>query len=87
MEGCCRPEELDEERFSGYLFTDGLPDPELIIRTSGEERLSGFLLWQCAYAEFYFTPTLFPDFTKDCFDEALSVYARRDRRMGGNTKK
>ena len=56
-------------------------------RTSGEERLSNFLLWQCAYAEFYFTPTLFPDFTKDCFDEALSVYARRDRRMGGNTKK
>ncbi|MBP7897482.1 MAG: undecaprenyl diphosphate synthase family protein, partial [Gemmiger sp.] len=49
--------------------------------------LSNFLLWQCAYAEFYFTPTLFPDFTKDCFDEALSVYARRDRRMGGNTKK
>ena len=69
-----------------HLYRD-LPPVDLMIRTSGEERLSNFLLWQCAYAEFYFTPTLFPDFTKDCFDEALSVYARRDRRMGGNTKK
>ena len=58
-----------------------------LIRTSGEQRLSNFLLWQCAYAEFYFTPVLFPDFTKDCFDEALAEYARRDRRMGGNSKK
>jgi ABC-2 type transport system ATP-binding protein len=62
-------------------------DPDLLIRTSGEERLSNFLLWQCAYAEFYFTPVLFPDFTKQCFDEALAEYAHRDRRMGGNTKK
>ena len=58
-----------------------------MIRTSGEERLSNFLLWQCAYAEFYFTSVLFPDFTKDCFDKALAEYASRDRRMGGNTKK
>ena len=58
-----------------------------MIRTSGEERLSNFLLWQCAYSEFYFTPFLFPDFTKECFDKALEEYARRDRRMGGNTKK
>lgn len=58
-----------------------------MIRTSGEERISNFLLWQCAYAEFYFTPVLFPDFTKQCFDEALAEYAHRDRRMGGNTKK
>lgn len=58
-----------------------------MIRTSGEERISNFLLWQCAYAEFYFTPVLFPDFTKQCFDEALAEYAHRDRRMGGNTKR
>ena len=64
-----------------------LPPVDLMIRTSGEERLSNFLLWQCAYAEFYFTDTLFPDFTKECFDKALAEYARRDRRMGGNTKK
>ena len=81
------PEDLTEEDFSSYLYSAGIPDPELIIRTSGEERLSGFLLWQCAYAEFYFTPVLFPDFTKHCFDEALAEYAHRDRRMGGNTKK
>ena len=56
---------------------------DLMIRTSGEQRLSNFLLWQCAYAEFYFTPTLFPDFDKAAFDEALAEYARRDRRMGG----
>ena len=75
-----------EEEITAALYQD-LPEPDLIIRTGGFQRLSNFLLWQCAYAEFYFTPTLFPDFTKDCFDEALSVYARRDRRMGGNTKK
>ena len=63
------------------------PPVDLMIRTSGEERLSNFLLWQCAYSEFYFTPVLFPDFTKECFDKALEEYARRDRRMGGNTKK
>jgi len=66
---------------------DWLPPVDLMIRTSGEERLSNFLLWQCAYSEFYFTPVLFPDFTKECFDKALEEYARRDRRMGGNTKK
>ena len=85
--GKLNPEDMDEKCFSGYLDTAGIPDPDLMIRTSGEQRLSNFLLWQCAYAEFYFTPTLFPDFTKACFDEALAEYARRDRRMGGNTKK
>ena len=80
-------EELTEENFEKHLYSAGIPDPELIIRPSGELRLSNFLLWQCAYAEFYFTPTLFPDFTKECFDKALVEYARRDRRMGGNTKK
>ena len=68
-------------------FGNFLKPVDLMIRTSGEERLSNFLLWQCAYAEFYFTPVLFPDFTKQCFDEALAEYAHRDRRMGGNTKK
>ena len=71
---------------AGTLHRD-LPPVDLMIRTSGEERLSNFLLWQCAYSEFYFTPVLFPDFTKECFDKALEEYARRDRRMGGNTKK
>ena len=79
----CRPEELDEERFSGYLFTDGLPDPELIIRTSGEERLSGFLLWQCAYSELYFCDTLWPDFGPEDMDRAIVAYQQRDRRFGG----
>ena len=83
VEGRCRPEELDEERFSGYLFTDGLPDPELIIRTSGEERLSGFLLWQCAYSELYFCDTLWPDFGPEDMDRAIVAYQQRDRRFGG----
>ena len=77
---------IDEKVIEKHLYRD-LPPVDLMIRTSGEERLSNFLLWQCAYAEFYFTQTLFPDFTKKCFDEALAEYARRDRRMGGNTKK
>ena len=80
-------EQIGEETLGRYLSTQGLPDVDLMIRTSGEERISNFLLWQCAYAEFYFTPVLFPDFTKQCFDEALAEYAHRDRRMGGNTKK
>ena len=75
-----------EEEITAALYQD-LPEPDLIIRTGGFQRLSNFLLWQCAYAEFYFTPVLFPDFTKQCFDEALAEYAHRDRRMGGNTKK
>ena len=86
-DGKASPEALTEEGFGHYLYSDGIPDPDLIIRPSGELRLSNFLLWQCAYAEFYFTPVLFPDFTKQCFDEALAEYAHRDRRMGGNTKK
>lgn len=65
-----------------YLVTAGIPDPDLIIRTSGEERLSNFLLWQAAYSEFVFTPTLWPDFRKDSFREALEDYASRERRFG-----
>ena len=84
--GALRPDDIDEATIERHLYRQ-LPPVDLMIRTSGEERLSNFLLWQCAYAEFYFTPVLFPDFTKECFDEALAEYARRDRRMGGNTKK
>ena len=84
--GTLAPAAIDEAVIEKHLYRD-LPPVDLMIRTSGEQRLSNFLLWQCAYAEFYFTPTLFPDFTKACFDEALAEYARRDRRMGGNTKK
>ncbi len=84
--GALDPENIDESTIESHLYRP-LPPVDLMIRTSGEQRLSNFLLWQCAYAEFYFTPVLFPDFTKDCFDEALAEYARRDRRMGGNSKK
>ena len=77
------PEELTEEGFSSYLYSAGIPDPELIIRTSGEERLSGFLLWQCAYSEFYFCDTLWPDFDSRALDQAIIAYQSRDRRFGG----
>ena len=80
--GTLRPEDVDEKTVERHLYSD-LPPVDLMIRTSGEQRLSNFLLWQCAYAEFYFTPTLFPDFDKAAFDQALAEYARRDRRMGG----
>ena len=80
--GSLDPEQIDEATVERHLYSD-LPPVDLMIRTSGEQRLSNFLLWQCAYAEFYFTPTLFPDFDKAAFDEALAEYARRDRRMGG----
>lgn len=75
-------EGVSEEDFSSLLVTAGIPDPDLIIRTSGEERLSNYLLWQGAYSEFYFTGTLWPDFGKEHFREALSAYAARDRRFG-----
>jgi len=77
-----RPEDLTEEIFNSYLDTTGLPSPDLIIRTSGEMRISNFLLWQGAYSEFYFTDTLWPDFTKDEFLVAIQDYQRRDRRFG-----
>ncbi len=73
---------VDEKVFEKFLYTSGIPDPDLIIRTSGEERLSNFLLWQAAYSEFYFTDVLWPDFDKGCFEEALEVYAKRKRRFG-----
>lgn len=76
------PEEVTAEAFSGLLDTAGLPPPDLIIRTSGESRISNFLLWQSAYAELYFTDTLWPDFTKDEFLRAISSYQGRERRFG-----
>ena len=76
-------EEWTEENFSKYLWSAGIPDPELIIRPSGELRLSNFLLWQCAYSEFYFCDTLWPDFQRKDLDLALIDYQHRDRRFGG----
>jgi undecaprenyl diphosphate synthase len=78
----CTPENLTEDSFDAYLDTAGLPQPDLIIRTSGERRLSNFLLWQAAYAELYFTDTLWPDFDKDEFMLALKDFQRRQRRYG-----
>ena len=81
----CGPDAIDnltQEDFSNYLVTAGIPEPDLLIRTSGEERISNYLLWQSAYTEFYFTPTLWPDFRKEAFKEALEAYAQRDRRYG-----
>ena len=81
-----KPEELTEEAFGGLLYTAGIPDPELIIRPSGEERISNFLLWQSAYAEYYFTDVLWPDFTERELDRAIAAYHKRDRRFGGVKK-
>lgn len=76
-----------EEDFANCLDTAGLPDPDLVIRTSGEQRISNFLLWQSAYSEYYFTETLWPDFDQAEFDRALVSYAKRERRMGGRLTK
>lgn len=73
---------LDEKEFDRYLYTHGSPDPELIIRTGGDCRISNFLLWQAAYAEIYITATLWPDFDKECLVKAIEDYGRRDRRFG-----
>ena len=74
---------ITEETISGYLDTKGLPDPDLLIRTSGEERLSNFLMWQLAYTEFYFTDVAWPDFNKAEFEKAIQKFNQRDRRYGG----
>ncbi|HEY7590554.1 MAG TPA: polyprenyl diphosphate synthase [Candidatus Limnocylindrales bacterium] len=76
------PEEVDEAAIAGALYTAGLPDPDLVIRTGGEQRLSNFLIWQSAYAEFYSTEVLWPDFGPDAFDAAILEFARRTRRFG-----
>ena len=75
--------ELNEESFSTYMYSAGIPDPDLMIRPGGEKRISNFLLWQCAYSEFYFTDVLWPDFTTDELDKAIAEYKSRDRRYGG----
>ncbi|MBO5672423.1 MAG: di-trans,poly-cis-decaprenylcistransferase [Alistipes sp.] len=80
--GTIADSDIDEQLFSDRLMTRSIPDPDFIIRTSGECRLSNFLLWQASYAEFYFPETLWPDFDEAAFAEALEVYARRDRRYG-----
>ena len=81
-EGFLRPDQITEESLSSGLSTAGLPDPDLFIRTGGEQRLSNFLLWQSAYAEFYFTDVLWPDFDAKEFDKALASFTKRQRRFG-----
>jgi undecaprenyl diphosphate synthase len=81
--GQADPDSLTPEQFSGYLFSKGVPDPDLVIRPSGELRLSNFLLWQSAYAEFYFTDVLWPDFSKEELHRAIAAYQSRNRRFGG----
>ncbi len=76
------PEKIDEAEISRHLYLPDVPDPDLMIRTSGELRLSNFLLWELSYAEFYFTDTLWPDFREPHFAEALAEYSRRQRRFG-----
>jgi undecaprenyl diphosphate synthase len=78
--------DIDETVFSSYLDTKGLPDPDLMIRTSGEERISNFLLWQLAYSELYFTDVYWPDFSEEDLEKAIQSYAARDRRFGGRKK-
>ena len=82
-DGKVKPEEIGEAVFEGYLDTHGIPDPDLLIRTSGEIRLSNFLMWQLAYTEFYFTDIHWPDFTKEELMKAIEQYNARDRRYGG----
>ena len=81
--GSAKPEDLTEERFDSYLYSAGIPSPELLIRPGGEQRLSNFLLWQCAYTEFYSTDVLWPDFSKEDLHRAIAAYQGRDRRFGG----
>ena len=81
-EGSLLPEDITEDIISSHLDTSGIPDPDLMIRTSGEQRLSNYLLWQLAYAEFYFTDVLWPDFSKKDLQKAVEFYQSRDRRFG-----
>ncbi len=83
IESGVRPQDLDEARFAGFLYTAGQPDPDLLIRTSGEMRVSNYLLWQIAYAEIYVTETLWPDFRRRHLFEAVLAYQKRERRYGG----
>lgn len=83
VDGRITPGDIDEAYFDGRLDTAGIPDPDLLIRTSGEQRISNFLLWQLAYTEFYFTDVLWPDFNKKELKKAIEYYENRDRRFGG----
>ena len=83
LSGKIKIEDIDETMVSNNLYTAGQPDPDLLIRTSGEERLSNFLLWQNSYAEFIFDETYFPDFNEEEFDKCINEYYNRDRRFGG----
>ena len=85
-EGRIDPSSIDDDMVASRLYTAGLPDPELVIRTSGEMRLSNYLLWQVAYSEFYLTDTLWPDFDKWGLVQAILSYQHRDRRFGGLTQ-
>jgi len=80
--GVIEPAELDEAMFAAQLTTCGIPDPDLVVRTSGEQRISNFMLWQSAYSEFVFVETLWPDFGKQHLEEAIRTYSKRDRRYG-----
>lgn len=82
--GILETDAVDEDAFERYLSTTGIPDPDLLIRTSGEQRLSNFLLWQCAYAELVFVDTLWPDFSRDDFEGAIHEFQRRERRYGSS---
>lgn len=81
-EGALQPEDITQERFDDALDTAGIPEPDLLIRTCDEQRISNFLLWQLAYTEFYFTPVAWPDFTKEELEKAVAAYNKRDRRYG-----
>ena len=83
MKDGVKPEAVSDELVSQYLYTAGVPDPDLIIRTSGELRVSNFLIWQAAYSEWYITPTYWPDFDKEEYRRAIETFAQRDRRYGG----
>jgi undecaprenyl diphosphate synthase len=83
--GAIAADDITAERLTAYLDLPDLPDPDLIIRTSGEQRLSNFLLWQAAYSELVFVPVLWPDFDRAAFESALAEYRRRERRFGGLT--
>jgi len=83
--GDITPEDISEERVAASLYTAGMPDPDLLIRTSGESRVSNFLLWQISYAELYITPTLWPEFRKEEYLEAIAEYQKRERRFGATS--
>ncbi|MEQ1890258.1 MAG: polyprenyl diphosphate synthase, partial [Alphaproteobacteria bacterium] len=80
--GRMQPEQITPENFAANLMTTGLPDPDLIIRTSGEQRLSNFMLWQAAYSELIFLDTLWPDFSRKSLEQAIELFSRRERRFG-----